>query len=60
MKRGWWLAAVVGAMLSSPSVAAAQGAPVAPASAASLVEPITLRWGAVVDRDGPIGAVSGR
>ena len=32
--------------------------PVAPANGASLVQPITLQWQAIVDPDGPIGSYS--
>ena len=53
------LAALLALALSSAALAqTAPPAPVlaAPASGASLVQPITLRWNPIVDPDGPIGS----
>src|SRR6267378_8168308 len=55
------LAALLLAFAASAIEAAAQTPPpapalVEPASGAALVQPMTLRWSAVVDPDGPIGS----
>src|SRR3954471_12098254 len=46
----------VGATTASAVTPPPAPALVEPAAAASVVEPFTLRWGAVVDPDGPIGS----
>src|SRR4051812_2748784 len=46
----------VGATTASAVTPPPAPAIVEPAAAASVVEPFTLRWGAVVDPDGPIGS----
>src|SRR3954447_27083384 len=52
------LATTAGAQAASAATVTPPPAPalVAPSAAASVVEPFTLRWGAVVDPDGPIGS----
>src|SRR4051794_692475 len=52
------VATTAGAQTASASAVTPPPAPalVEPAAAASVVEPFTLRWGAVVDPDGPIGS----
>ncbi len=52
------VATVAGARTASAAAVTAPPAPalVEPAAAASVVEPLTLRWGAVVDPDGPIAS----
>src|SRR5256885_17018256 len=52
------VATTVGAQTASAATVTPPPAPalVEPAAAASVVEPFTLRWGAVVDPDGPIGS----
>src|SRR3954454_497414 len=52
------LATTAGAQTASAATVTPPSAPAlqAPAAGASVVEPFTLRWGAVVDPDGPIGS----
>src|SRR4051794_27155095 len=52
------VATTVGAHPASAATVPPPPAPalVAPAGGASVVEPFALRWGAVVDPDGPIGS----
>src|SRR4051812_35250968 len=52
------LATTAGAQAASAATVTPPPAPalVSPAAGASVVEPFTLRWGAVVDPDGPIGS----
>jgi len=61
MQPRWIVAAALLALTTSATKVNAQTAPpaptlVEPASGASLVQPVGLRWSAVVDPDGPIGS----
>ena len=51
----WVAATALDAFAQTPPPAPV---PVAPANGASLVQPITLQWQAIVDPDGPIGSYS--
>src|SRR3954454_15349124 len=52
------VATIAGAQTASAATVTPPSAPAlqAPAAGASMVEPFTLQWGAVVDPDGPIGS----
>src|SRR3954462_7568205 len=52
------VATIAGAQTATAATVSPPSAPalMAPAAGASVVEPFTLQWGAVVDPDGPIGS----